>query len=89
MTAVLLASRTGPDGGDRLAAEGRDWHWDEQAGAAEASAFMRVAVPEDATGTKGAVQINPQEDVYLLTFVNSVKNAERVAGDLRSEEPLK
>jgi hypothetical protein len=52
VTAVLLASCTGPDGGDRHAAEGRDWHWDEQAGAAEASAFMRVAVPEDATGTK-------------------------------------
>ncbi|MFD3476364.1 hypothetical protein [Streptomyces sp. NPDC058695] len=69
--------------------EGRDWHWDKEAGAAEASAFMNVAVPKGATQSKGAVQINPQEDIYLLSFVTSVKNAESIAEDLHSEEPLK
>ncbi|WP_329412780.1 hypothetical protein OG802_21520 [Streptomyces sp. NBC_00704] len=68
--------------------EGRDWRWDEEAGASEAAAFMNVAIPEGAAQTKGAVQLNPQEDVYLLTFVTSEKTAEDIAEDLRSGEPL-
>jgi hypothetical protein len=50
---------------------------------------MRVTVPGDATQTKGAVQLNPQEDVYLLSFVTSGKNAEGIAADLHAKEPLK
>ncbi|MFD5079686.1 hypothetical protein [Streptomyces sp. NPDC058371] len=88
-TALLLASCSSSDGGDRRVAEGRDWQWDKEAGAAEASAFMNVSVPEDTTGVKGAVQINPQEDIYLLSFVTREKNAEDIAKDLHSEEPLK
>jgi hypothetical protein len=88
-TVVLLVSCSSSDGDDRRVAEGRDWHWDKQAGTAEAGAFMNVAVPEDATGAKGAVQVNPQENIYLLSFVTSEKNAEGIAKDLRSEEPLK
>jgi hypothetical protein len=86
---LLLASCSSSDGDDRRVTEGRDWHWDKAAGAAEASAFMNVAVPKDATQSKGAVQINPQENIYLLSFVTNEKNAESIAEDLRSEEPLK
>ncbi|MFD7610080.1 hypothetical protein [Streptomyces sp. NPDC059828] len=92
MTAVavlLLASCSGRDGDDGRVVEGRDWHWDTKAGAVEASAFMNVAVPGDATQAKGAVQVNPQEDVYHLSFVTSEKNAEGIAEDLRPQEPLK
>ncbi|WP_367323624.1 hypothetical protein [Streptomyces sp. HUAS ZL42] len=88
-TVLLLASCSSSDGGDRRVSEGRDWHWDKEAGAAEASAFMNVAVPDGATQTKGAVQVNPQEDIYLLSFVTTGKNADGIAEDLRSEEPLK
>ncbi|MFC9281050.1 hypothetical protein [Streptomyces collinus] len=63
--------------------------WDENAGAPEASAFMNVTAPKGATQVKGAVQIDPQEDVYLLSFITSEKNAEGIAEDLRSGEPLK
>lgn len=73
--------------GDRPATEGRDWHGDQKAGADEASAFMNVTVPKGATGVKGAVQINPQEDVYLLSFVTGEKDAEDIAATLHSEEP--
>ncbi|MFC9754873.1 hypothetical protein [Streptomyces sp. NPDC056921] len=86
---VLLASCSGSDGDDRRVTEGRDWHWDKNAGVPQASAFMNVTVPKDATQTKGAVQINPQEDIYLLSFVTSEKNAEGIAEDLHSGDPLK
>ncbi|SMF15456.1 hypothetical protein SAMN02745830_01904 [Streptomyces sp. Amel2xC10] len=55
---------------------------------AEVVAFMNVVVPEGATEAKGAVQVNPREDVYLLSFVTSEENAEDLAEDLRSEKPL-
>ncbi|MGW7265026.1 hypothetical protein [Streptomyces sp. NPDC054842] len=84
VTGGLLASCTGSDGDDHRAAEGRDRHWDKEAGAAEASAFMRGAVPEDATGTGGAVRINPQQDVHPLSFVTSGRKGERIAADLGS-----
>ncbi|MER6556342.1 hypothetical protein ABT300_01020 [Streptomyces sp. NPDC001027] len=88
-TALLLVSCSGGDQGARRVTEGRDYQWDKKAGALDASAFMNVAVPEDATQIKGAIQLNPQEDVYLLTFVTSEKTAEGIAQDLRSEEPLR
>ncbi|MEU1482776.1 hypothetical protein [Streptomyces sp. NPDC005752] len=58
-------------------------------GAPEASALMKVAVPERATEVKGAVQTDPQEDVYLLSFVTDEKTAAGVAEDLRPEKPLR
>jgi hypothetical protein len=88
-TVLLLVSCSGSDQDDRRVTEGRDWQWDEKAGASDASAFMNVAIPEGATQTKGAVQLDPQEDVYLLTFVTSEKTAEDIAKDLRPEEPLR
>lgn len=88
-TALLLVSCSGSDGDDRRATEGRDWQWDKKAGAAETSAFMNVAIPDGATQTKGAVQLNPQEDIYLLSFVTSEKAAEDIAEDLGPQEPLK
>lgn len=88
-TALLLVSCSGCDQNDRPVTEGRDYQWDKEAGASDASAFMNVAIPEGATQTKGAVQINPQEDIYLLTFVTSEKTAEEIAEDLHLQEPLK
>ncbi|GGZ90686.1 hypothetical protein ACFOOM_05155 [Streptomyces echinoruber] len=87
--ALFLTSCSGSGGNEHRVSEGRDWHWDKDAGAAEAGAFMNVTVPEDATQTKGAVQVNPREDVYLLSFVTTEKNAEGIAADLHSKEPLK
>ncbi|MFE0730385.1 hypothetical protein ACFW2X_19450 [Streptomyces antibioticus] len=90
LAAVLfLVSCSGSGQDDRRATEGRDWQWDKKADAAETSAFMNVAVPEGATEAKGAIQLNPQEDIYLLTFVTSEKTAEAIAEDLLSEEPLR
>ncbi len=63
-------------------------NWDEEAGAPEVAAFMRIDVPADATEVKGAVAVNPQEDNYLLSFVTSERAAERLAGDLHSPDPL-
>ncbi|MFD3656402.1 hypothetical protein [Streptomyces sp. NPDC058620] len=70
-------------------ADGRTTHWGKGMGASEASAFMKVKVPERAKEVKGAVQVNPQEDIYLLSFVTDEKTAERIAADLRPEKPLR
>ncbi|MEU1145490.1 hypothetical protein ACFYO9_05270 [Streptomyces sp. NPDC005863] len=85
---LLVAGCSVPDAGDGQATEGRDWYWDPEAGADDAAGFMEVAVPKGATGVKGAVQVNPQENQYILTFVTSEKAAEEVAASLHSEEPL-
>ncbi|QKW11139.1 hypothetical protein HUT18_24555 [Streptomyces sp. NA04227] len=50
---------------------------------------MKVTVPKDATETKGAIQVNPREDTYFLSFVTSEANAEKIAEDLHFEDPLK
>jgi hypothetical protein len=90
LTATLLLSAcSSPDTNDRRVTDGRTLQWDKNAGAPEASVFMNVTAPQGATEVKGAVQINPQEDIYLLSFVTSEKKAEGIAADLRSEEPLK
>ncbi|MEV8462625.1 MULTISPECIES: hypothetical protein [Streptomyces] len=91
LAAVLLLASCFGSGGDgrqgseRSAGQG----WKKDAGAAEVAAFMGVTVPEGATRTKGAVQVNPQEDVYLLSFVTTEKNAEGIAADLHAREPLR
>lgn len=88
--ALLVTSCSGSGGDGRQGPErSASQGWDEGAGAAEVAAFMRVTVPADATQTKGAVQVNPQEDVYLLSFVTTEKNAEDIAADLHAPEPLK
>ncbi|MCX5401427.1 hypothetical protein [Streptomyces sp. NBC_00102] len=46
-------------------------------------------MPENATEVKGAVQINPQEDIYLLSFVTDERTAVEMAEDLRPEQPLR
>ncbi|MDQ0846495.1 hypothetical protein QFZ68_006175 [Streptomyces sp. V1I6] len=48
---------------------------------------MKIQVPEGATEVKGAVQVNPQEDSYILTFRTDSATAARIAKDLRSEDP--
>ncbi|MFD6423397.1 hypothetical protein [Streptomyces sp. NPDC060198] len=87
--ALLLISCSSGGGDDRRTTDGRASHWGKDMGAPEASAFMKVALPESATEVKGAVQINPQEDVYLLSFVTDEKTAVGVAEDLRPEQPLR
>jgi len=96
-TALLISACSGSGSGSgsgtgtssRHGTDGRASRWDAKAGPAEVSAFMHVAVPAGAAEAKGAVQINPREDVYLLSFVTSEKNAEKIAKDLRSGDPLK
>ncbi|PWS49584.1 hypothetical protein DLE01_22705 [Streptomyces sp. FT05W] len=87
--ALLLTSCSSAGEDEHRTTDGRASHWGEDMGAPEASAFMKVAVPESATEVKGAVQINPQEDIYLLSFVTDEKTAVRVAEDLRPEKPLR
>lgn len=65
-------------------------YWEQGAGAPEAADFMKVDVPAAATEVKGAVQVNPQDDVYLLSsFVTDAEKAVQIAEDLRSEKPIR
>ncbi|MGA5872286.1 hypothetical protein [Streptomyces cinereoruber] len=63
--------------------------WEQGVGAPEAADFMKVVVPAGAAEVNGAVQVNPQEDVYLLSFITDAKKAVQIAEDLRSEKPLR
>ncbi|MEU8761724.1 hypothetical protein [Streptomyces sp. NPDC048659] len=63
-------------------------YWEKGAGARQAADFMKVGVPAGAAEVKGAVQVNPREDVYLLSFVTDAATAVRVAEGLRSEKPI-
>lgn len=87
--ALLLTSCSRADGDDHRTTDGRTSRWEKDLGAPEASAFMQLEVPKNATEVKGAVQINPQEDIYLLSFVTDEKTAVEVAEDLRPEKPLR
>ncbi|MGQ4718794.1 hypothetical protein ACUN22_34555 [Streptomyces anulatus] len=87
--ALLLTSCSSAGGDDHRRTDGRTSRWGKDLGAPEASAFMQLEVPKSATEVKGAVQINPQEDIYLLSFVTDEKTAVRVAEDLRPEKPLR
>ncbi|MFD8939083.1 hypothetical protein ACFV0R_28185 [Streptomyces sp. NPDC059578] len=49
---------------------------------------MRIQIPEGSTGVKGAVRIQPQENVYLLSFVTGERTAESMVEDLRPDSPL-
>ncbi|MGA5215450.1 hypothetical protein ACPCAE_05145 [Streptomyces cinereoruber] len=84
---LLLSSCSTSDRG-RAA---RDFYprWEQGVGAPEAADFMKVVVPAGAAEVNGAVQVNPQEDVYLLSFVTDAKKAVQIAEDLRSEKPLR
>ncbi|MEU4065306.1 hypothetical protein AB0F25_23310 [Streptomyces wedmorensis] len=62
--------------------------WEKGAGAPEAEAFMRIRIPQGATEVKGAVRVQPQEDVYLLSFVTSEQDAEAITEDLHPDHPL-
>ncbi|WP_030687021.1 hypothetical protein [Streptomyces globisporus] len=62
--------------------------WEKGAGAPEAAAFMKVRIPRGATEVKGAIRVQPQEDVYLLSFVTSEQTAEAITKDLRPDYPL-
>jgi hypothetical protein len=86
VAAFLLSSCTVADPGD--VERVRYPHWKKGAGAPETADFMKVDVPAGASEVKGAVEVNPQEDVYLLSFVTSERAAVRIAEELHPEEPL-
>ncbi|UQS32646.1 hypothetical protein J5J01_10495 [Streptomyces fradiae] len=50
---------------------------------------MRIQIPQGAAEVKGAVRVQPQEDVYLLSLVTDAKTAETMVDDLRPDHPLK
>ncbi|MFI2373365.1 hypothetical protein [Streptomyces sp. NPDC018833] len=85
VSALLLASCS--TAGPGRATRDSYSYWEKGAGAIEATAFMKVQVPEGATEVKGAVQVNPRENQYILTFRTDRTTAAQVAKDLRSEEP--
>ncbi|MGI5481244.1 hypothetical protein [Streptomyces lavendofoliae] len=86
-TVLLLGACTAGHGG-RVAGEERYPYWQEGAGAAEAAAFMKLRMPAGADEVKGAVRVQPQERVYLLSFLTDEKTARSVADDLRPDHPL-
>ncbi|MEV0448342.1 hypothetical protein [Streptomyces sp. NPDC050600] len=87
LATALLVSSCSAAGQDRAARDPYPY-WEQGAGAPEAAAFMKVQVPAGAVEVKGAVQANPREDVYLLSFVTGAETAVRIAEDLRSEKPI-
>ncbi|WP_306327629.1 hypothetical protein [Streptomyces venezuelae] len=62
--------------------------WKKDAGAPEAAAFMKIQIPPGATEVKGAVRVQPQEYVYLLSFVTSEQSAEAITKDLHPDSPF-
>ncbi|MCH0543169.1 hypothetical protein I3F58_27175 [Streptomyces sp. MUM 203J] len=49
---------------------------------------MKVQIPGGATEVKGAVRVQPQENVYMLSFVTDPKTAESMVDDLQPDHPL-
>ncbi|MER7540547.1 hypothetical protein ABTX77_38135 [Streptomyces sp. NPDC097704] len=49
---------------------------------------MKIQIPQGATEVKGAVRVQPQENVYLLSFVTSEQTAEAITKDLHPDYPL-
>ncbi|QES17246.1 hypothetical protein DEJ45_07660 [Streptomyces venezuelae] len=62
--------------------------WENGAGATEAAAFMKIQIPKGATEVNGAVRVQPQEKVYLLSFVTSERTAKTITEDLHPDYPL-
>ncbi|MFF8956305.1 hypothetical protein [Streptomyces sp. NPDC014894] len=87
--AVLLLAGCSSADGKREVRRDSFPYWEKDAGASQAVEFMRVQVPKGAVEVKGAVRVQPQERVYLLSFLTEEKAAEAVADDLRSDYPLK
>lgn len=87
LAASMLLNACSAADGDRVTRDPYPY-WEQGAGAPEAADFMKVDVPAAATEVKGAVQANPQEDIYLLSFVTDAEKAVRIAKDLRSEKPI-
>ncbi|MEU9576771.1 hypothetical protein [Streptomyces chilikensis] len=85
---LLLAACT-PSSADRTARRDVHPYWEKGAGAAEAAAFMKVRIPEKAAEVKGAVRVQSQEKLYLLSFVTDERTAEVIAEDLRPDSPLR
>ncbi|WP_426362884.1 hypothetical protein [Streptomyces sp. E-08] len=49
---------------------------------------MKIQIPQGATEVKGGVRVQPQENVYLLSFVTSEQTAEAITKDLHPDYPL-
>ncbi|APE20418.1 hypothetical protein vnz_04970 [Streptomyces venezuelae] len=73
---VLTSCSTGAPGSAR---ESTYPYWEKGAGATEAAAFMKIQIPKGATDVKGAVQVNPREDMYILSFRTGKATAAQVA----------
>ncbi|MET8574773.1 hypothetical protein [Streptomyces sp. NPDC005012] len=63
-------------------------YWEKGDGPQKTAAHMAIRIPPGATEVKSALQVQPQEDLHLLSFVTEEKTAEAIAEDLRLETPL-
>lgn len=88
LAASLLLSSCSTSDRDRATRDPYPY-WELGVGAPEVADFMKVVVPAGATEVNGAVQANPQEDVYLLSFVTDANTAVQIAEDLRTEKPIR
>ncbi|MFF3291549.1 hypothetical protein [Streptomyces sp. NPDC003023] len=86
--ASLLLAACAPSPGDRGIGEDRYPYWQKGAGAVDAAAFMKVEIPDGAAEVKGAVRVQPQESVYLLSFLTEERTAVAITADLRPDSPL-
>ncbi|MFD4370190.1 hypothetical protein [Streptomyces sp. NPDC058486] len=48
----------------------------------------QLQIPEGATEVKGAVRVQPQANVYLLSFITSERTAKTITEDLHPDSPL-
>ncbi|MEU3654529.1 hypothetical protein AB0E67_17190 [Streptomyces sp. NPDC032161] len=89
VAAGLLFAACSPAPANRAAREETYPYWEKRAGAPEAAAFMKIRIPQDATEVRGAVRVQPQENIHLLSFITDEKTAESIADDLRPDHPLR
>ncbi|ARF77091.1 hypothetical protein B7C62_10640 [Kitasatospora albolonga] len=88
LVAGLVLVGCTPAPADRAIRTSSSPSWEKGAGAPEAAAFMKIRIPQGATEVKGAVRVQPQENVHLLSFVTSERTAESITEDLRPDYPL-
>lgn len=63
-------------------------YWEKGDGPVKTAAYMMIRIPPGATEVKSALQVQPQENLRLLSFVTEEKTAEAIAEDLRLGSPL-
>ncbi|MFF5424516.1 MULTISPECIES: hypothetical protein [unclassified Streptomyces] len=88
LTVGLTLGACTPASSGQVARSADSPSWEKGADAEETAAFMKIQVPQGATEVKGAVRVQPQENIYLLSFVTSEQAAEAITRDLRPDYPL-